>query len=171
MIELDVSGSKFDYVDFTEAHLFLREIPEPNQNLELRAWGVTLLSELKELYGSEYSDDIYIAGFCDIIFEKVIYAEIMMAVYKSIDRQLPYLDEEGNDVMIRGRWGDLKFKESSGLYIMGGSIEWPSAHSSQFDVYSNSKVIIKYNKENAILAEEYCRNPRKYSYKHYNSRS
>lgn len=167
MVELDVSGIIFDYVDFTEAWLFITQLPEPNRKLQIRAWGVTLLPDLKGYYGEKYSDDIYISGYCDIIFDKIIGAELYMGLYTDETGQTFYHDENGKEILIHNHWGNVNKKESVALYVLGGVLEWPNAYCSELNIFTKSKdkVTLKYRDEDVILAKEYCKSPKKYTYK------
>ncbi len=75
MKQIDVTGERFDFVDYSEGNIFFDTFSE-KETFVVKVWGATLMHELGIV-----EQDSYVAAISDLVFEDVAYIFIIYGIY------------------------------------------------------------------------------------------
>ena len=75
MKQIDITGERFDFVDYSEGNIFFDTFSE-KEKFVIKVWGATIMPEL----GID-RQDIYVAALSNLIFEEVAYISIKYGIY------------------------------------------------------------------------------------------
>lgn len=75
MKKIDVTGEKFDFVDYSEGNFFFQSFSEGEQ-FQMKIWGATLMPNL-----GITERDSYVASVSNLIFEDVAYIVMDYGIY------------------------------------------------------------------------------------------
>lgn len=166
---LDVSGEKFQNVDFNEGTLiyaFPREMPEL---LTLEVWGLSISASgfMEELHDvpiiKSPLDYIYISGFSKVTFEGVESAFLDIALFNP-EKEIEFIKmTNGEPIGWQRKWGKVADFESC-IYLLGGNIDWPPG-GFNLGINSVGNIRIEFHIEDCILVTDYSKNPWKFGYK------
>jgi hypothetical protein len=164
--QLDITGNKFDFVDFSEAYAYVNLIPKLEPQIELHFWGITLLTsqlwgEPLRLSGIEVNsnDDIYIAGYAMAIFREVVGSELKVTLYDPNSSDSFLKDYNNQPVTLHKRWG---FKSADFRYELDCVSEWPSG-ACYLALASNGLAQLTFEVSDCVQAQQFVLNPNKYS--------
>lgn len=147
---LDVTGKRFDPIDFTEAVLFFqvhRELPE---TVELEGWGLTWT-------GTRSGQDMYVAGISSIRLEGVTSGLLIVSLYEPDGKS--FVDS----LQLSKSWGEIRDIDEY-EYLLGGVLDWPYGYC-QLGLNATGKVTITFDESDGVSTGEYVLDPKKYMYK------
>lgn len=131
MVQLDITGKNFDYIDFSEALAFINLMPELGPSVELNFWGITLRTY--QLRGQAFlqdsdldlNDDTYIVGLSKIIFHEVMGGELKVTLYDPNSPNSFLKDKNNQPITLKKCW-EFDPEDSSVLvYQLECISDWP----------------------------------------------
>lgn len=157
MKQIDITGERFDFVDYSEGNIFFDSFSE-GEKFEVKVWGATLMHEL----GIE-KKDVYVAAMSKLVFEDVIYMYIYYGVYENAEGSEFIRNMEGNSTDMQLELG--KKIEYSGYteYMIGGILGRYVGYG-EITIYCKGKIKFIYDETALIDATEFCLNTEKYRF-------
>ena len=156
MRQIDITGKKFDFVDYSEGNIFFDTFSE-KETFVIKVWGVTLMQELEMT-----EQDVYIAAISDLVFEDVIYISIKYWIYANKEGSKFIRNKEGGDEF-QLKLGKKEVLNGYTEYMIGGILGKYVGYG-EFTVYCKGKITLIYDEKAAISATEFCLNTQKYRF-------
>ncbi|MBI1922875.1 hypothetical protein HYR99_01355 [Candidatus Poribacteria bacterium] len=169
--QLDITGKKFDCIDFSEARIFFSCPPKLGKTVTFEAWGVTLLTapywesmrcDLPHFDVPIKEGNIYISGISTVAIEEVIGGQIDIKVYQPHPPHDFLQLRDGEPLRLKRNWECEKLPYRD-LYEMYCVIDWPLGYC-YFAIAANGQATIEFRTEDCIPAREFVLNPERYDF-------
>lgn len=157
MKEIDVTGERFDFVDYSEGNIFFDSFSE-GKRFEMKIWGATLMHELGIV-----ERDAYIAAISDLIFEDVVYIDMYYGVYTDEQGSGFVKDLEGKSTDMYLRLGKKQLTNGYKEYILGGILGRYIGYG-EITIYCRGAIKLRFDESALIDATEFCMNTKKYRF-------
>lgn len=155
MKQIDVTGERFDFVDYSEGNIFLDTFSE-REMFVIKVWGATLMHEL----GIE-DQDIYVAALSNLVFEDVAYISINYGIYANEEGTKFRKNVDGNSTDMQLVLGKKENLSNYTEYIIGGILGRYAGYG-EITIYCKGKIKLIYDETALISATEFCLNTEKY---------
>lgn len=155
MRQIDVTGERFDFVDYSEGNIFFDTFSE-KETFVIKVWGATLMHELGIV-----EQDIYVAAMSDLVFEDVAYIVVNYGIYanKEGTKFIKNMEGDATDLqLVLGKKEDLNDYTE---YMIGGILGRYAGYG-EITIYCKDKIQFSYDETTLIEAMEFCLNTEKY---------
>ena len=167
--QLNITGERFEGIDFSEACIFLDCPPQINEKFSFQAWGVTLMADsinkwcnIKEL-GQQFNKDTYISGLSTITVDGVAGGSIEIAIYDPNKKTSFIKMSDGDNLKLRRIW-KYNATEDLKLYEWDCVIDWPHGYC-QLKLAVKNNVTIEFDKDLCIPVDKFLNDTEYYQYK------
>lgn len=157
MKQIDITGEKFDFVDYSEGNIFFDTFSE-GERFSVKVWGATLMHKLRV-----EEKDVYIAAMSDLVFEDVAYIFVYYGIYANEKGTKFIRNMEGNSTDMQLALGKKKNLSEYTEYIMGGILGRYAGYG-EITIYCKGKITLTYDETALIDATEFCLNTEKYRF-------
>lgn len=157
MRQIDVTGERFDFVDYSEGNIFFDTFSE-KETFVIKVWGATLMHELEI-----DEQDIYVAGMSNLIFEDVAYISINYGIYANEEGTKFIKNMDGNSTDMQLVLGKKENLSDYTEYIIGGILGRYAGYG-EITIYCKGKIKLTYDENALISATEFCLNTKKYRF-------
>lgn len=154
MRQIDVSGEKFDFIDYSEGHIFFDTYSE-GEKFVVKTWGATLMRGLGIV-----EDDVYVAAMSELVFENVAYISMYYGIYDE-EGQGFIKNADGNSTDMYLTLGKKENLSEYTQYMIGGILGRCIGYG-EITIYAKGKVEFTYDETALIDATEFCLNTEKY---------
>lgn len=157
MKEIDITGDRFDFVDYSEGNIFFDTFSE-GENFKVKVWGATLMYKLgiKE-------KDVYIAAMSDLVFQDVAYVFMHYGIYANGKGTKFIRNMEGNSTDMQLVLGKRENLSEYTKYMMGGILGRYAGYG-EMTIYCKGKIKLTYDETALIDATEFCLHTEKYRF-------
>jgi len=155
MIQIDVSGEKFDFVDYSEGNIFFNAFSE-GEMFVVKAWGATLMHEL-----GVREKDVYVAAMSELVFESVVYIFADYGIYANKEGTVFIKNADGNSTHMQLALGKKENLSEYKEYMIGGGLGRNIGYG-EITIYCKGKIELTYDETALIDATEFCLNTEKY---------
>lgn len=157
MKQIDLTGERFDFVDYSEGNIFFDTFSE-KETFVIKVWGATLMHELE--IGEQ---DIYIADMSELVFENVAYISINYGIYANEEGTKFIKNMDGNSTDMHLVLGKKENLSDYTEYIIGGILGRYAGYG-EITIYCKGKIKLIYDEKALISATEFCLNTDKYRF-------
>lgn len=155
MRQIDVSGEKFDYVDYSEGNIFFDTFSE-GEKFVVKVWGATLMNEL-----SVEEKDVYVVAMSELEFENVAYIFIDYGIYAN-EKGTGFIKSfDGDSTHMHLTLGKNENLSGYTEYVIGGILGRYAGYG-EITIYCKGKIKFIYDETSLIDATEFCLNTEKY---------
>lgn len=158
MKEIDVTGDRFDLVDYSEGNIFFDAFSE-RKSFSIKVWGATLMHGL----GVE-AKDVYVAAMSELIFEDVAYIYVDYGIYANEKGTEFIKNIDGNSTHMHLSLGKKEGLNDYKEYMIGGILGRYTGYG-EITIYCKGKVTLMYDETALIEGTEYCLNTEKYRFR------
>lgn len=155
MRQIDVSGEKFDFIDYSEGNIFFDTFSE-GEMFVVKVWGATLMPEL----GIE-EKDVYVTAMSELVFENVAYIFVDYGIYTNEKGTGFIKNLDGNSTHMYLALGKKENLSDYTEYMIGGILGRYAGYG-EITIYCKGKIKFIYDETALIDATEFCLNPKKY---------
>lgn len=157
MRQIDVTGDRFDFVDYSEGNIFFDTFSEKD-SFSIKVWGATLMQEL----GIEESD-VYVAAMSNLIFEDVAYIFVDYGVYANEQGTAFVNNIDGNSTHMQLALGKKENLSGYKECVIGGILGRNVGYG-EITIYYKGEIKLVYDETALIDATEFCLNTEKYRF-------
>ncbi len=158
MKQIDITGERFDFVDYSEGNIFFDTFSE-KEKFVIKVWGATIMPEL----GID-RQDIYVAALSNLIFEEVAYISIKYGIYANEEGTKFIKNMHGNSTHMQLELGKKENLNNYTEYVLGGILGRYAGYG-EITIYCKGKVKITYDDTALVSATEFCLNTDKYRFR------
>lgn len=155
MKETDITGDKFDFIDFSEENIFFGSFSE-RETFKVNVWGLTFMREL-----GITEIDCYLPAVSEVLFENVAYICLDYGIYTDRQCQEFVKSITGDSTDLRLELGKKENVDGYTKYIFGGVLGRYLGYG-EITLYCKGTVKLTYDEIAFIPVGEYCLNPKKY---------
>jgi len=171
---IDLTKNNFDRIDFTEAKIIdfycKKDLPT---EFEFSVWGATLLLDPHWKHDKSFIPvhnfkDLYVSGIGIVRIDNLFGGNIEVYIYENAkdeqNRITVAKNHDGSELVFRRQWGNTDECKSVDEYLWECVIMWPYGFCN-LKFYSNGNVDFKFNTEDLIFADDYLKDPYRYTFK------
>ncbi len=155
MKRIDITGEKFDFVDYSEGNIFFDSFSE-GEMFVIEVWGATLMHELE--VGVK---DVYVAAMSELVFENVAYIFINYGIYANKEGTGFVKNSDMNSNHMHLALGKRDNLSEYTEYVIGGVLGRNIGYG-EITIYCKGKIEITYDETALVDATEFCLNTEKY---------
>lgn len=172
MTTIELTGAKFEGVDFSEAVLrfdIQRVLP---QRVEIGVWGATVLTKrarpapvpLQGVAFDALEEDTYVAAFSELAIEETKGGQIEVTPYeRGSDKSMLVRCPDGQPLRLRRTWAETLIAQPVHEYGFDSVIEWPAGFC-HLTLRAAGNVVLTLDTRNCIPVSEYIRDPKRYGF-------
>lgn len=157
MKQLDVTGEKFDFIDYSEGNIFFDTFSE-GEKFIVKAWGATLMYKL-----GVKEKDVYVAAMSELVFENVVYIFVDYGIYANENGTVFIQNFDGDSTHMHLALGKKENLCDYTEYIIGGILGRYAGYG-EITIYCKGKIKFTYDETALIDATEFCLNTEKYRF-------
>ena len=157
MEQIDVSGEKFDFVDYSEGNIFFDSFTEGGRFV-VKVWGATLMPEL----GVD-EKNVYVTAMSELVFENVAYIYVDYGIYANEEgtRFIKNLDGDSTDMYLA--LGKKENLNDYTEYMIGGILGRYIGYG-DITIYAKGLITLSIDESAFVDAKEFCMNTAKYRF-------
>lgn len=155
MKQIDVTGERFDFVDYSEGNIFFETFSE-REMFVIKVWGATLMHEL-----GITEQDTYVAAMSDLVFEDVTYISVNYGIYANEEGTKFIKNMDGNSTDMQLALGKKENLSDYTKYMIGGILGRYAGYG-EITIYCKGKIELTYDETALISATKFCLNTEKY---------
>ena len=157
MRQIDVTGEKFDFIDYSEGNIFFDTFSE-GEMFVVKAWGATLMYKL-----GVKEKDVYVAAMSELVFENVAYIFVDYGIYANEEGTGFIKNLEGDSTHMYLALGKKENLSDYTEYMIGGILGRYAGYG-EITIYCKGKIKFTYDETALIDATEFCLNTEKYRF-------
>lgn len=157
MRQIDVSGEKFDFVDYSEGNIFFDSFSE-GEKFVVNVWGATLMREL----GVE-EKDVYVAAMSELIFENVAYIFVDYGIYANEEGTGFIKNLDGDSTHMHLALGKKENLSGYAEYMIGGILGRYAGYG-EITIYCKGIITLLIDESALVDATEFCLNSDQYRF-------
>lgn len=156
MRQIDVSGEKFDFVDYSEGNIFFDSFTE-GERFVVKVWGATLMYKL----GVD-KKDVYVTAMSELVFENVAYIYVDYGIYTNEGTAfIKNLDGDSTHMYLA--LGKKENLNDYTEYMIGGILGRYIGYG-EITIYAKGLITLSIDESAFVDATEFCMNTAKYRF-------
>lgn len=157
MKKIDITGERFDFVDYSEGNIFFDTFSEGDM-FKVKIWGATIMCQL----GIE-DKDVYVSSMSDLVFEDVAYIFMDYGVYANEKGTKFIKNMKGDSTNMQLELGKKEELGDYKEYMIGGILGRYVGYG-EITIYCRGKISLTYDETTLVDATEFCLNTEKYRF-------
>lgn len=157
MKQVDITGEKFDFIDYSEGNIFFDTFSE-GEKFIVKTWGATLMHQLRI-----NDKDVYVAAMSELVFENVACIFIDYGIYANEEGTSFIKNLDGNSTHMHLTLGKKENLSEYTEYMIGGILGRYAGYG-EITIYCKGKIQFTYDETALIDATEFCLNVEKYRF-------
>lgn len=156
MRQIDVSGEKFDFVDYSEGNIFFDSFTE-GERFVVKVWGATLMYKL----GVD-KKDVYVTAMSELVFENVAYIYVDYGIYTNEGTAfIKNLDGDSTHMYLA--LGKKENLNDYTEYMIGGILGRYIGYG-EITIYAKGLITLSIDESAFVDAKEFCMNTAQYRF-------